>query len=178
MQEPNVRQAKLADAETLAALGAATFTETFGHLYEPHDLSEFLAAAHSPAAARQALSDPRQALWVAEAKGRAAGYALAGPCGLPHPAVTSRCLELKRLYVLKPWQGSGLAARLMDQAMAWMSSAAPPAIFLGVWSENFRAQRFYARWGFQKVGEYEFEVGEARDLEFILRLPLADRSSS
>jgi len=38
-----------------------------------------------------------------------------------------------------------------------------------VWSENFGAQRFYARYGFEKVGTYEFPVGQTRDLEFILR---------
>jgi len=40
-----------------------------------------------------------------------------------------------------------------------------------VWSENFGAQRFYARYGFSKVGTYEFPVGQVRDLEFILRRP-------
>jgi ribosomal protein S18 acetylase RimI-like enzyme len=38
-----------------------------------------------------------------------------------------------------------------------------------VWSENFGAQRFYARYGFEKAGEYLFPVGDTHDLEFILR---------
>jgi ribosomal protein S18 acetylase RimI-like enzyme len=38
-----------------------------------------------------------------------------------------------------------------------------------VWSENFGAQRFYARYGFEKAGEYLFPVGDTNDLEFILR---------
>ena len=38
-----------------------------------------------------------------------------------------------------------------------------------MWSQNFGAQRFYARLGFQQVGNYEFLVGSVRDPEFILR---------
>ena len=38
-----------------------------------------------------------------------------------------------------------------------------------MWSENFGAQRFYARYGFEKAGEYLFPVGNTNDLEFILR---------
>ena len=38
-----------------------------------------------------------------------------------------------------------------------------------MWSENFGAQRFYGREGFEKVGEYGFRVGATVDHEFILR---------
>jgi ribosomal protein S18 acetylase RimI-like enzyme len=38
-----------------------------------------------------------------------------------------------------------------------------------VWSENFGAQRFYGRYGFEKVGEYGFRVGNTVDHEFILK---------
>ena len=45
----------------------------------------------------------------------------------------------------------------------------PRTLWIGVWSENHGAQRFYARHGFVHVGEYEFPVGRVRDREFILR---------
>ena len=38
-----------------------------------------------------------------------------------------------------------------------------------MYSQNFGAQRFYERLGFEKVGNYEFLVGSVRDPEFILR---------
>ena len=178
MQQPIIRRAGSADAARLAELGSATFAETFGHLYPPQDLSDFLAVSHSRAAAAEVLDDARQAVWLAMAGDAAVGYAHAGPCALPHDAVTPSCLELKRLYVLKPWQGGGLGARLMDEAMAWMQAATPPAIYLGVWSENYGAQRFYARYGFAPVGEYEFPVGATRDREFIYKLHPAHRNST
>ncbi|HEY5972897.1 MAG TPA: GNAT family N-acetyltransferase, partial [Pseudoxanthomonas sp.] len=36
-------------------------------------------------------------------------------------------------------------------------------------SENYGAQRFYGRYGFEMAGEYEFLVGEQRDREFMFR---------
>jgi ribosomal protein S18 acetylase RimI-like enzyme len=50
-----------------------------------------------------------------------------------------------------------------------MTEQSPPDLWIGVWSENLGAQRFYARRGFQKVGEYGFHVGRTIDREFILR---------
>ncbi|CAB0717915.1 N-acetyltransferase [Corynebacterium diphtheriae] len=40
---PSIRRATLADAEALVELSTATFTETFGHLYDPADLETCLA---------------------------------------------------------------------------------------------------------------------------------------
>ena len=93
-----------------------------------------------------------------------------GPCGLPHPQADPADGEIKRLYVLAAHHNAGWGRALMDQAMAWLT-ARTARQWLGVWSENLGAQRFYARYGFERVGQYEFPVGQARDLEYILRRP-------
>ena len=103
--------------------------------------------------------------------------ALAGPCGLPHAEVTPACGELKRIYLLKAWQNGGLGRRLFAETLDWLQAAGPRAIWIGVWSENFGAQRLYRRRGFEKVGEYGFAVGQTIDREFILRRP-AERFSN
>ena len=68
-------------------------------------------------------------------------------------------------------QGGGLGQRLFADVMDWLQSEGPRSVWIGVWSENFGAQRFYARHGFEKVGEYGFKVGRTVDREFILRRP-------
>lgn len=169
LQGPILRRAGPADAEALAVLGAETFTETFGHLYPADDLARFLAEAHSVERVRADLADPRQALWLAEADGQAVGYALAGPCNLPHSEVRPEDGELKRLYLLRRAQNGGLGGRLLDAALDWLLESGPRTIWIGVWSENLGAQRLYERRGFVKVGEYGFAVGQTIDREFILR---------
>jgi diamine N-acetyltransferase len=164
-----VRRARPLDAWALCAVSAQNFTETFGASYSPEDLAQFLASAYEPKTHQLQLASQTYAAFLLEADGLAVGHAFAGPCGLPHIEVKTGDLELKRLYVLREFHDGGWGRQLMDAAMAWMRSQASGPIWLGVWSENLRAQRFYARYGFVKVGEYQFPVGQTIDHEFILR---------
>ena len=99
----------------------------------------------------------------------AVGHAAAGPCGLPHPEVKAGDGELKRLYVLASHQNGGWGGKLFAEVERWLLRDGPRTLWIGVWSENFGAQRFYARQGFVRVGEYKFPVGKTLDDEFILR---------
>jgi GNAT superfamily N-acetyltransferase len=164
-----IRRATLADASTLSTLGARTFVESFGHLYSAEDLQAFIDENHAPIAYARYFADPAYALWLAEADGTAIGYALAGPGSLPHADAKPGDGELKRLYLLASAQGSGVGARLFDEALAWLERDGPRTLWISVWSENHGAQRFYSRYGFENAGEYDFIVGQQRDHEFMYR---------
>ena len=165
-----IRQATLADTHTLSALSAETFVQAFGPLYPPKDLQDFLGTAYAPAKQAQAIAAPGCAVFLLEDDaGRAVGYAAVGPCGLPHPDVGEGDGELKRLYLLRDVQNGGWGGRLFDAAIEWLQHDGPRRIWIGVYSENHGAQRFYQRRGWRKVGEYHFPVGTVRDLEWILR---------
>ena len=166
-----IRRAVTDDAAILSHLAARTFVQSFGHLYDPGDLQAFLDEAYTVERQRMILSHPDYAVWLLEDGGEAVGHAAAGPCGLPHADVAAGDGELKRLYVLASHQGGGWGGRLMDVALDWLEREGPRTLWVGVWSRNAGAQRFYARRGFAPVGEYLFHVGEARDREFILRRP-------
>jgi len=165
-----LRRATVDDAKALSTLAERTFVDTFGHLYPREDLEPFLAETYSIEAQRALLSAPDHAIWLLEQDAEPVGYALAGPCTLPHPDVAADDGELKRLYVIKPLQGQGLGVHLMQAALDWLLRDAPRTLWLGVWSENTGAQRFYARYGFSKAGEYLYPVGHSRDREFIFRM--------
>jgi diamine N-acetyltransferase len=166
---PIIRRATPDDAQVLSRLATRTFVETFGHLYPDDDLQAFLADAYAVEKQRTILAHPDYAVWLLEEGGIAIGHAAAGPCGLPHPDVAVGDGELKRLYLLKSHQNGGRGAGLFAAALDWLQREGPRRLWIGVWSENFGAQRFYARHGFEKAGEYEFPVGRVRDREFILR---------
>lgn len=108
-------------------------------------------------------------MWLLEEDGAAVGYLAAGPNGLPHELAEEGDIELKRLYLRSSHQNGGYGARLMTAFLDWLDTPTRRTLWVGAWSENLGALRFYARFGCEKVGEYEFPVGASRDLEFILR---------
>lgn len=167
--EPQIRRATVEDAATLSRLATRTFVDTFGHMYPDADLQAFLADAYAEGKQRTILSHPDYAVWFVERDGVPVGHAAAGPCGLPHADAQAGDGELKRLYLLADAQNGGWGGRLFDTALDWLERDGPRTLWIGVWSENLGAQRFYARRGFERVGEYEFPVGRVRDREFILR---------
>ena len=169
MTTPTIRRATEEDVDALSRIGGETFTETFGHLYPPEDLSAFLAYAYGLERTRADLADPDKAHWLVEAGGQVVGYASAGPCGLPHDEATPADGELYRLYLFKAHHGGGLGGRLLQTALSWLERDGPRRLWIGVWSENHGAQRLYGRLGFEKVGDYLFPVGQTMDEEFILR---------
>jgi GNAT superfamily N-acetyltransferase len=165
------RNAAPADAAVVAALGRQTFVETFGHLYTPENLAAFLVN-HSEENWRAELSDARFAVRLGEAAGRAVAYAKLGPPSLPFE-VRGPTIELRQFYVLKPWQGMGVSAELMEWALEEAGARGAEEMYLSVFVDNPRARRFYERYGFESVGKYHFMVGTHADDDIIMRLRLA-----
>ena len=99
------------------------------------------------------------------------GYVTACPAHLPHPDVAPGDGEIQRLYILQGHQGGGRGTLLLNTDLEWLERDGPRTLWIGVWSENYRAQRLYARHGFEIVGEYSFMVGDHADRELITRRP-------
>lgn len=170
MSEIRYRDATPADAALMADIGARSFTETFGHLYTPENLAAFLTN-HSVDKWRGELENSDYAVRLAFAGEAPAGFAKVGPPSLPFE-VRGPTAELRQFYVLGPWQGAGVAQMLMDWVIEEARRRGAEALYLSVFIENVRAQRFYARYGFEDVGRYAFMVGTHEDEDIIMRARL------
>jgi diamine N-acetyltransferase len=168
------RTPKPCEAAALADLARTTFCDTFAHLYTPDDLALFLDAHKTEAVFARTLSDGRHIFRVAEQDGRMVGYCKLGLDAtlLDLPPGWEGGIELKELYLAQGAQGAGVGPALMDWALAEARAARAPVIILSVWSENFRAQRFYERYGFSHIADTYFMVGTHRDDEFLFGLRL------
>ncbi len=165
----HLRQATIDDVPALAALGRESFTAAFGHLYSPGDLAAFLAEVHDEAAVAEEVAgtECRHRLALAD-DGTLLGY-----CKLRHPsklaALSSAAdpLELGQLYCAGSATGQGVGAALMEWALVEAEAGGHDAMVLSVYSENYGAQRFYARYGFARTADTTFRVGEQLDAEFV-----------
>lgn len=162
-----------ADVAELADLSRGTFLAKFGHLYRPQDLLPFLEDMHSPAAVTREMDSPDRCYCVAERDRRLVGYCKLGlACGFPEHARGRRVIEIKQLYTAANATGSGIGAAMMDWALNAAHQFGADEIQLSVWNQNYGAQRFYARYGFEKVADIGYWVGEQRDEEFLFSLML------
>ena len=170
-----LRPATSADAAALAELAAASFVAAFGDLYKPADLAQFLAEYRTPAKYLEHLADPPTLIQVAEVDGRLAAYCLIvrghrfDEQDEPRP---ERPVFISQLYCAPDMTGRGLGAALIEWAIAEGRAWNADAVQLSVFSENFGAQRFYQRYGFGKVADIDFWVGNQRDHEFLYELRL------
>lgn len=165
-----IREARDDEATALSLIGVATFTEKFGHLYSADNLAAFNEDNHAPAIYAGLIADPASCVLVAQTpQGALAAYAVAGPASLPldEPGLCDG--EIKRLYVEAGHRGMGLGQVLFDRLLAWCEGQEFSGLYLSVYAYNEGAQRFYQRYGFDKIKEYEFLVGQHRDPEFIFK---------
>lgn len=165
------RDATPADGAVLGGIARATFIDTFGPLYKLHDLESFLAAGNDTAYAAE-LADPGIEVRFAEVGGSPIGFCKVGPLKMPAPDHAPGAIELRQLYIYKPWQGAGVAAALTQWAIDRARARQAPEIWLSVFTENPRARRFYARYGFEEIAPYHFMVGEQADEDILCRLVL------
>lgn len=177
LPDVSLRRGAPTDAQRLARVAAALFTETFGAANRPEDVTAYLATAFSEERQRRELSEPAIHVWLAiEATGEIAGLVYVR-LNVPLPrscAVTARRpAELARLYTEQRWHGKGLGRRLMEAALRTAGEHDCDIVWLGVWQRNARAIAFYRKEGFQIVGEQEFMVGASRERDFVMVRGLA-----
>lgn len=168
-----LRDAVAADAEALAKLGRDSFCHAFAHLYRPEDLAAFLHEAYSVAAVAAEIADPairHQLTEDAPGSGLTAYIKVKQPSPYGEHSDAANALCLGQLYTDPAHTGQGLGAALMDWCLALARSRGCDAVQLSVWSENYGAQRFYQRYGFAKIADIDFWVGEQRDEEFLYEL--------
>lgn len=163
-----LRAATAADVPALVALGRDSFVAKFGHMYREEDLSNYLAETFSDEAIAAEVAKPERLYRLVEQGGRLGGYCKLGlVCGFPDHARGRNVIELKQLYTDPAMTGQSLGAALMDWALAQAQQRGADEMQLSVFSGNDGAQRFYARYGFAKVADIHFWVGEQRDDEFL-----------
>jgi len=164
------RDATADDAEALSAFARDTWVATFGHQYPPHDLRAFLDAKFSADIQRREIADANTRYRLAFDDQGLAGYCMMG--ALDMPVDDARGLELHRLYLHQRAKGAGVGDALLRETIAWAKGKGASALYLSVWENNERAQRFYRRYGFEDHSEWDFMVGSVADCDYIWKLKL------
>ena len=168
-----LREACAQDAAELAQFGEHSFAAAFGHLYTEQDLAAFNSQTFAVESVREEIAGPDCTHRIAELDGRIIGY-----CKMRHPSKLAshskarNPMEMGQLYTDPAMTGQGIGAALMEWALDLARRNGHDAILLSVWSGNCGAQKFYERYGFARIADITFQVGEQVDDEFLYELKL------
>lgn len=152
--------------EQLALVGAASFLEAFAGFLPGESVLAHCRNQHSATKYAAMLAGPETYACLAEVKQAPVGYALVCPPDLPVPT-TPDDIELKRIYLLHRFQGSGIGAALMQWSIETARAMGKRRLLLGVNAEN-EAVNFYMSQGFERVGTRKFQVGDTLCDDLIL----------
>ena len=115
-----IRRAIVDDVGALVAFGKDGFSRQFSHLYPPKQLEIFLSEGYTTEKYSTWVTNSEFDVFVSFASadgpqsGALLGYALSGPCHLPHAEVTPACKEIMRFYVDRNVIGKGVSQLVHD----------------------------------------------------------------
>ncbi len=155
-----LRRAEPGDAPALSLVASATFLDTYATVLTGADIVAHCTTKNSITTFETWLSDPATIVTLAEYE---PGHAPIGYTVLTAPDFPIESgpadIELRRIYLMKQAQGSGLGAALMTRALEDAAAAGRTRVLLGVWDQNTRARAFYERHCFEVIGARQFIVG-------------------
>jgi ribosomal protein S18 acetylase RimI-like enzyme len=169
-----VRRAETADASALSLAGAATFLETFADALDGHDIVAHCVREHSAARYLGWLNRPGAAVWAVATPdtGTIVGYMVCDRAALPIADPRPTDYEVKRIYLLRRFQGGGIGRRLVELAAAEARTLGSDRLLLGVYVGNEPAIAFYRHLGFTVCGGRKFRVGARECDDHIMSLDL------
>ncbi len=165
-------------APAVAAVAAATFPLACPPHSRPSDIAAFIDAHLNAEAFARHIADPDSDVLVVRDGGAGIiGYSLVHHRPPTDPAVaavvTARPVaEISKVYVVSAHHGraaDGAAAGALMRAVLDCAGARGAAVaWLGVNQQNLRAQRFYAKCGFDRAGTKNFDLNGHIEHDYVL----------
>lgn len=156
------------DIKKLQTIAKQTFTETFGSQNTAEDLAKFLNEEYDFNKLKSEVADPESFYYFCYFNDELAGYLKLNIGSAQTESDYPEALEVQRIYVLQKYQGQKIGLSLMQHAIAVAKKIKKSQVWLGVWEKNLKAQAFYRKSGFEKVGSHDFVLGDDIQTDYIL----------
>ena len=165
-----IRVASPDDTISIRHIGTTVFAGTFGHSMSAEDLNDYLEDAYSLQSVLKDIIDPSKTVCVAcDPQNHVLGFATLTE------GTTEDCIrlepnpiELQRVYVDAAAHGRGIGSALVRHMEQIATNKGFKTCWLGVWEENFAAQRVYEKLGYSKVGQHDFVMGKEVQTDWIV----------
>jgi diamine N-acetyltransferase len=173
MNEIQIRNAKINDAQLICNLGRQTQLETFLKDNIPAVMNAYIEATFNKEIIEKELNDGNCKYFIVEKGNLAIGYSklrldnkdeniLAGP----------NAIELQRIYIIANEKGNGYGKIQLNFCENIAKSMGYDIIWLGVWEKNLYAMEFYKRNGYQLFSKHGFDFGGEIQNDFMMKKSL------
>ncbi|MBP9925174.1 MAG: GNAT family N-acetyltransferase [Cyclobacteriaceae bacterium] len=167
-----IKEATLQDLPGLREVAISSYSDTFAAFNTPENMLAFFNEAYTEAAFEKEYHEPNSRTYLAWDSNKIVGFLRLRECDEVKTILGTTTVELQRLYVLTAAQGKSVGRLLMEKALGWAWEKKYEWIWLGVWEKNFKAQKFYQKWGFEKFSEHVFQMGDDPQIDWLLRKKL------
>ncbi|MGT2925723.1 GNAT family N-acetyltransferase [Streptococcus cuniculipharyngis] len=160
------------DVATLRELAMETYVDTFGQSIKEEDLQTYFATTLSMDNLAAELANPNSQYYFIKQDDEPVGFVKVNQGSAQTEQELENAFEIQRLYIKKDYQGLGLGKKIFEFALDLANKSTCDWVWLGVWEHNYKAQAFYAKYGFEKFGQHEFITGDTVDTDWLLRKPI------
>ncbi|MBS1486893.1 MAG: GNAT family N-acetyltransferase [Bacteroidetes bacterium] len=167
-----VRKAKFEEVPAIRELAIEVFTDAFAASNTPENLDSFFRENYSLEKFLSEFKEPDSILYIALDDLKIIGYLRLRKSPEVDAHLGTNHIEMQRLYVHRDYQGTSVARRLMEHAIEYAKKKKFEWMWLGVWEKNTRAQKFYAKWGFERFSEHIFNMGDDPQTDWLLKKKL------
>lgn len=163
-----IKRVAVDDVKDLQKISRLTFKETFGADNSAENMSEFLDEAYAKEKLLKEIKNPNSQFFFLLVDDQVAGYLKVNEADAQSEDVVENALEVERIYLAHEYQHQGLGLVLIKLAEKIAREDNKANMWLGVWENNFNAQEFYKKDGFERVSQHTFVVGDDPQTDYIL----------
>jgi len=169
---PDIREACSEDIPEIREVAISTYDDTFATFNTPENLKSYYDQVYSEENLTKELGEPNSRVFIALGNNRILGFARVREYHEVQDILGNNTIELQRLYVLTSAQGKSIGNLLMKHVLDYAVEKNYDWIWLGVWEKNFKAQKFYKKWGFERFSEHIFWQGNDPQTDWLLKKKL------
>jgi ribosomal protein S18 acetylase RimI-like enzyme len=166
---PEIRRARFDEMPVIRNLAIEIYSDTFSSMNTPENMQAFFESEYNLPKMQAEWHEPGSLYFVAVVDNMYAGYLRLRTNREVEHLLGSNTIELHRLYVHRDFQDQKLGSKFMNHALEISKDLKYEWIWLGVWEKNFKAQAFYAKWGFERFSEHTFLMGDDAQTDWLLK---------
>ncbi|QGU94004.1 GNAT family N-acetyltransferase [Clostridium bovifaecis] len=149
-------------SEHISYLGKTTFRETFGYLFNPKTLDNYLETTFNSKKIKKSIEQSKNHFLIVYLDNEPIGYAKIKEDSTYEGIDSSKNqLQLQKIYLLSSYHRLGIGTIMMECCKDIFNKFSPITVWLDVHEDNIKAINYYEKCGFKKIGKYYYSFEDA-----------------